>query len=104
MADDKHDTPIDQRYPWVTVPEKADEFVLPDMPTDRDFAKFYATIVARYQTQRADTIAVLKEISGHMGKSPPMPFWAKTHTAFIVFYGFSLLYIAWKLHELHAFG
>jgi hypothetical protein len=86
------DTPIENRYPWLKMADVKPD--LPENPTERDFAKAYATIVMVYQAQREqiykimkdhqdermEILSILRTISTHQTQASPMPTWAKIHS------------------------
>jgi len=86
------DTPIEDRYPWVAFGD--DRPQLPENPTERDFAKAWATMVMVYQAQRTEIakvmeahrderreiLDVLRSIKQHQTGPYPMPVWAKLHS------------------------
>jgi hypothetical protein len=88
-------TPIENRYPWLAIGDEKPW--LPENPTERDFAKAYATMLMVYQAQRKhiehvmeeyrderkEILVVLKAISRHQTLAVPMPFWGKAHSVAI---------------------
>lgn len=86
------DTPIESKYPWIVFGDERPQ--LPENPTERDFAKAWATMVMVYQAQRSEIskvmeahrderreiLDVLKSIKQHQTVPYPMPRWAKLHS------------------------
>ena len=91
------DTPIETRYPWTTPPEQMGD-VLPEKPTDRDFAKHYGTALTVYQHQRKETIDVLKDIRSHMEKNARTAPRDWVLYVMMVLHTIAIVFIAWRVY------
>lgn len=105
-----NDTPVDVRYPWLKVGDDSPR--LPENPTERDFAKAYATMVIVYQLQRDELAKTLREndeerreILGvvraiqKQSMNLPMPTWAKIHSVMLVFYGAAIVWLLLSVQQ-----
>jgi hypothetical protein len=104
------DTPIDVRYPWLKAGENNPN--LPENPTDRDFAKAYATMVIVYQLQRDELAKSLKnndeerrevldllKVMRKQSLNLPMPGWAKVHSVVLAVLTFATVWLLLFAHQ-----
>jgi hypothetical protein len=112
------DTPIENRYPWLAMGDVLP--VLPEQPTERDFAKAYGTMVVVYQAQRKEiakvmedyvadrrahaderreTLEVLRTIKAQHHANGLMPRWAKVHTLVLVAQTIAIVWLLFSVIE-----
>lgn len=105
------DTPIENRYPWLSVDENGPK--LPENPKPEDFARAYGTMLMVYQSQRSgivqvmelhreerrEVLEVLKTIRLHQTGPLAMPWWAKLHSLALFVQAVA---IAWLLYAVLA--
>jgi hypothetical protein len=91
----KTDTPPDIKYPWLKTVNEITS-VLPEHPTDRDHAQFYASVLLVYQQQR-------QAFLDHMTHRT-MPVWAWMLTTAVAIDTAAIIAIITTLVRLHAFS
>jgi hypothetical protein len=105
-------TPIENRYPWLAIGDERPW--LPENPTERDFAKAYATMLMVYQAQRKhiervmeeyrderkEILIVLRDIRKFQALAVPMPFWGKVHSVVIAAQTAAIFWLLFLGHRI----